>query len=149
MKIGYARESTTKAEQDQALAWQIQRLQQAGCDRVLFDRESGASKKRPGYKELIQLIKAGVAKEVVICSVSRLGRSQRQVLDAIELMLEKDVLLRSLDGIVDLTTPAGRANFSIQVVFAQLEREIIQERIKSGYDGMRANKMPIRAPFGY
>ncbi|MBW4469182.1 MAG: recombinase family protein [Stenomitos rutilans HA7619-LM2] len=149
MILGYARESTLKAEQDQALAWQIQRLQRYGCDRILTDRMSGASKKRPGYKELLALIDSDNVTEVVVCSVTRLGRSTRQMVDAIDLFAEKKVKFTSLDGKIDIDTASGRANVQMQAVFAQLERELIQERINAGYDGIRANRMPIHAPFGY
>ncbi|MBW4692290.1 MAG: recombinase family protein [Lyngbya sp. HA4199-MV5] len=149
MKCGYARESTLKSEQNQALAWQIQRLQRYGCDRILTDRMSGASKQRPGYKELLALIEAGNVKEVVVCSLTRLGRSTRQMVDAIDLFAERKVKFTSLDGKIDIDTASGRANVQMQAVFAQLERELIQERINAGYDGIRANKMPIHAPFGY
>jgi len=146
---GYARESTLLASQDNALEWQIERLKRYGCDRILIDRMSGASNKRPGYNELLQLVEAGVVKQVVICSMARLGRNIIQVQNAIELFIRKDVRLVALDSSIDLSTAAGRAQVNLQAVFAQLERELIQERVKAGYEGVREKRRAIRAPFGY
>lgn len=149
MRIGYARESTTKQVQDQALEWQIKRLQAIGCDRILSDRMSGASTKRPGYRELVKLVEDGRATEVVVCSLSRLGRSLLKIQEFIDLCLKKGVKLTTLDGMIDLNTAPGRANVQLQAVFAELERGLISERITAGYEGIRAARRPIHAPFGY
>lgn len=149
MKIGYARESTSKKTQDQPLEWHIDRLKRHGCDRIFIDRASGASKKRSGYNEMMGLVEAGVATEIVVTSLKRFGRSVPEIYRAIELILEKGIKFTMLDGSVDFTTAVGRANFGIQAVAAQMERELIAERISSGYEWMRSQKIPIHAPFGY
>lgn len=149
MIVGYARESTTKEEQDQALAWQVERLERYGCERVFVDRKSGASRNRPAYNEMLELLKAGQVTKLVACNLTRVGRSRRMVEDLIDLCLEKNVVFVSLDGSVDLSTAAGRAAVALQSVFGQLERELIAERIKAGYEGIRDKKQPIHAPFGY
>ena len=149
MITGYARESTLLNTQDNALEWQVERLKRYGCDRIFIDRMSGASAKRPGYNEMMGLVEAGVITEVVTCSMSRLGRSVIQVQAAIDLFIKKKVKLTALDSSIDLSTAAGRAQVNLQAVFAQLERELIQERVKAGYEGVREQRRAIRAPFGY
>jgi len=146
---GYGRESTLLSTQDNALEWQVERLKRYGCDRIFIDRMSGASAKRPGYNEMMGLVEAGVITEVVTCSMSRLGRSVIQVQAAIDLFIKKKVKLTALDSSIDLSTAAGRAQVNLQAVFAQLERELIQERVKAGYEGVREQRRAIRAPFGY
>ncbi len=48
---------------------------------------------------------------------------------------------------IDTTSPAGRALFTMISAFAQFERDIISERVKSGIDRARAQgKRPGRPP---
>lgn len=149
MKIGYARESTKLESQDQALGYQIERLKRYGCDHVYIDRESGASSKRRGYNEMLALVKAGQVREVVVCAVSRLGRSVIGIQGAIDLFVQRGVKFTTLDGAIDLGTPSGRANMQMQGVWAELERELIRERILNGWEGVRHLKKAVNPPFGY
>ena len=47
-------------------------------------------------------------------------------------LLERDISLVSLKENLDMTTPAGRAMFGMMCVFAEMEREIISERVTAG-----------------
>lgn len=149
MKLGYARESTNKRSQDQPLEWHMEKLKRYGCEKIFVDRASGASKNRPGYNELLSMVSAGTATEVVVTNLKRFGRSVPEIYRGIDIILSKNVKFTLLDGSLDLSTAIGRANFGLQAVSAQMERELIIERINAGYDWVRANKYPIHAPFGY
>jgi DNA invertase Pin-like site-specific DNA recombinase len=48
----------------------------------------------------------------------------------------------SLTEALDLTTPAGRAMAGLLAVFAELEREILRERIRAGLAHARLNGKP-------
>ena len=67
--IGYARVSSTS----QNLDTQMDALQQAGCDKIFTDKDSGAKSSRPGWDDLLGYIRAGDT--LVITELSRMSRS--------------------------------------------------------------------------
>lgn len=146
---GYVRESTTKESQDQPLEWHTTKLQRYGCTRIFTDRASGASRNRPAYNEMLALVERGDICEVVVSSLKRFGRSVAQIYQGVELIQSKGCKFTILDGSHDLSTAIGRAAFGLDALLAQLDRDLIQERINDGYQHMRENKIPLRGPFGY
>jgi len=61
VRIGYARVSTTKTEQDLSIEGQEQQLLAAGCDRVIVERASAYRGRRPGWYELWSFVASGLA----------------------------------------------------------------------------------------
>ena len=90
MKIGYARVST--AQQD--LTLQIEALKQAGCERVFAEKLSGASRDRPKLNQMLKSLTHG--DEVIICRLSRLGRSLRDLLNITDEISQSGAKFRSL-----------------------------------------------------
>ena len=64
---------------------------------------------------------------------------------------ERGKSLIVLDPELDLTTRWGRAIAGVLIIFAELEREMIKDRVKSGYDSRRAEGRysGLQFPFGY
>jgi putative DNA-invertase from lambdoid prophage Rac len=52
----------------------------------------------------------------------------------------------SLNEALDLTTPAGRAMAALLAVFAALEREILQQRVRAGLSHARQNGQRLGRP---
>lgn len=52
----------------------------------------------------------------------------------------------SLTEALDLTTPAGRAMAGLLAVFAEFEREILQERVRAGLAHARQNGKRLGRP---
>jgi len=52
----------------------------------------------------------------------------------------------SLTEALDLTTPAGRAMAGLLAVFAEFEREILQERVRAGLAQARRNGQRLGRP---
>ncbi|MFR1837426.1 MAG: recombinase family protein, partial [Turicibacter sanguinis] len=70
---------------------------------------------------------------VIVYRLDRLSRSQRDTLYLIEEMfLPNQVEFISISETIDTSTPFGRAMIGVMSVFAQLERETITERLRSG-----------------
>jgi DNA invertase Pin-like site-specific DNA recombinase len=87
---------------------------------------------------------------VMAWSVDRLGRSLQDLVTLLSELhaLEIDLFLHQQG--VDTTTPAGKALFQMMGVFAEFERAIIRERVKSGLErakaqGTRLGRRPIDA----
>ena len=113
---------------------------------------SGANgrEKRPAFDKLLKDATARQFDLVAAWSVDRLGRSLQHLVAFLgELHALKIDLYLHQQGI-DTTTPAGKAMFQMMGVFAEFERAMIQERVKSGLarakaSGQRLGRPPVAA----
>lgn len=87
--------------------------------------------KRPGYAELIEAIDSGRATAVYAYSLSRLGRSTKQLIDLAERCKSREVPIRCLADSVDTSTASGIMLYTILGAVATFEAEIAQERIRA------------------
>ena len=90
MLVGYARVST----QDQKLELQRDALAGAGCEKIFEDKASGVKAARPGLTEAVAFMRSGDT--LVIWKLSRLGRSLKQLIEAVQMLQDKGIELRSL-----------------------------------------------------
>lgn len=132
MKFGYARISTT----DQNLEMQIVQLNKFGVEKIFSDKMTGKNMDRPEFKRLIDQLRSGDI--LVVYSLSRLGRKTKDLIGLIEELNEKEITLVSLKENIDTNSPMGRAMIGMISVFAELEREIITERVREGVKTARA-----------
>ncbi|MHB8391876.1 MAG: recombinase family protein [Acidobacteriaceae bacterium] len=112
---------------------------------------SGKNLKRPGMKQMIEDVEAGLTDVVVVWKLDRLSRRQIDVLHLIEdVFAPHKVGFRSATESFDTTTPAGMAMLGMLAVFAQLERATIIERTTFGYtQRISEGKWAGSAPYGY
>lgn len=130
--IGYARVSTD----EQATEAQEIELRAVGCDVIVQEHGSGASRARPALLKLLRDISAGDT--VVVVRIDRLARSVSHLLEVIEGLTEKGVHFRSLRDPIDTTTPQGMFSLQVLGAVAQLERSLISERTKAGIKAAKA-----------
>lgn len=111
---------------------------------------TGANTERPALNEFLE--KAGSYDAVVVYKIDRFSRSQKDMLNMIEILKEKGCKFVSIQENFDTSTPLGMAMLGILAAFAQLEREQIKERMSLGRRG-RTKKGLWRAgsnvPTGY
>lgn len=105
---------------------------------------------RPAFGRLCQDAMAGKFDLIAAWSVDRLGRSVLHLAQFVEDMRGAGVGLFFLKQGLDSETPTGRAMLGMCSVFAELEREIIRERIHSGLaraksKGKRLGRKPVSA----
>ncbi|HEX4050586.1 MAG TPA: recombinase family protein [Steroidobacteraceae bacterium] len=95
---------------------------------------SGAKgrEQRPAFDRMCRDAVAGKFDIVAAWSVDRLGRSVLHLAQFVEEMRAAGVGLFLLKQGIDSETSTGRAMLSMCATFAELEREIIRERIHSG-----------------
>ena len=132
--IGYARVSTR--EDRQVLDRQLDALTAAGCERVFKDRLGGAAADRPGLAACLDYLRNGDV--LTVLDLDRLGRRARELIGLIEDLEKRGVAFRALNSPMDTTTPAGRAFLQIQAAFAEMERNLIRQRINEGLAAARA-----------
>ena len=133
MKLGYARCSTL----DQNLDWQIDALTKEGCDRIFQEKFTGTRKDRPELLRLMDMLREGDT--VIICELTRLSRSVKDLFDLVEQVEKAGANIKSLkEPWLDTTTPQGRLLFTIFSGVSQFERELIRERTMEGLASARA-----------
>ena len=97
------------------------------------DGYSGATLERPAMQKLISDAQNRLITHVCVYKLDRLSRSQKDTLHLIEdIFLPNDVAFISVQESFNTATAFGRAVVGILSVFAQLERENIYERTRSG-----------------
>jgi DNA invertase Pin-like site-specific DNA recombinase len=132
--IGYARVSTR--EDRQLLDRQLDALRAAGCERIFDDRMTGIQADRPGLIACLDHLRTGDV--LVVLDLDRLGRRAHDLIGLIEDLEKRGVAFKALNSPMDTTTPAGRAFLQIQAAFAEMERNLIRQRVKEGLASARA-----------
>jgi len=121
-----------------------------GWDVVAVFRDDGISgakgrDKRPGLDALMKGIARREFDMVASWSVCRLGRSLQHLVGLLGDLNAKGIdLYLHIQGI-DTSTPSGRAMFQMLGVFAELERSLISERVKTALARVRLEK-PLGRP---
>lgn len=95
------------------------------------DRITGSSDRRKELDRLIGDARMGKFKVIVIYALDRLARDTRFLLNLIHELNGYGVTLISLRESIDLGTPVGRAVLQILGSIAELEKNLISERIKT------------------
>lgn len=130
------------------------------CKREIFEGEykvyidrgfSGSNTNRPAFENMIEDISNGIITKVVVYKLDRISRSIIDFASIIQLFKKHNVEFQSSTEKFDTSTPMGNAMLNITMVFAQLERETIQKRIKDNYysRGKKGFYMGGRAPYGF
>ena len=141
---GYARVST----EEQLLDRQLDMLNKYGVDYIFSEKITGTRRERPELQNLLEVLQKGDT--VVIESLSRLGRSTKNLIELMELFNEKGVNLVSLKESINTTTPTGKLLFTLISAISQFERDCLAERTKEGLAAARARGRkggrPITSP---
>lgn len=111
---------------------------------------SGSTASRPQLDALLTDLRAGRIKTIVVYKLDRLGRSLTNLLDLLAEFRNRKVRLISISDGLDSQTdnPMSRAFWRLLGVFAELEREIIRERVISGLARARASGKKLGRPAG-
>lgn len=112
---------------------------------------SGKDTNRPGFEKMMEDIKLGKIKRVIVYKLDRISRSILDFTGMMELFQKYDVEFISSTEKFDTSTPIGRAMLNICIVFAQLERETIQKRVTDAYysRNKKGFYMGGRIPYGF
>jgi site-specific DNA recombinase len=151
MRLGYARVSTRQQADTEALDQQINRLQKAGAEKILYDIESGRKDTRKNFNQLINLAKNGVVTEIIVTRLDRLGRNVISIHRTIEGLQKAGVKLTILDSpLGDTNSAFGWLTINNIAGLAEFESRLLSERISHGTDYYRSNlKYFGKPPFGY
>lgn len=94
---------------------------------------SGKNMKRPEFQRMLEDVKNGKIQRVVVYRLDRLSRSIVDFAQIWDTLNACHVSFTSVSEKFDTESPVGRAMIYIIMIFAQLERETISERVKDNY----------------
>ena len=125
-------------------------VQQRGWEfqQLYSDRASGAKEKRPGLNALMADARRGLFDVVVVWRFDRFARSVKQLVLALEEFRALGIDFVSHQESLDSSTPMGRAMFTIIAAIAELERNIIRERVVAGLNYAHTNGTRSGKPVG-
>ncbi len=147
MIYGYARCSTNESLQD--IDRQVRELKQQGAEEKTIYREyeSGTKVNRIELQKLLDIVKPGDT--ILATEVSRITRSTKQLCDIIELAKNRKIKLVLGTFVVDCRKeldPMTEGMLKMMGVFAELERNMISQRVKSGMENAKAKGKTIGRP---
>jgi DNA invertase Pin-like site-specific DNA recombinase len=150
MRIGiYARVST----KDQSCELQVRDLR-AYCAARGFDLtreyvdvgQSGAKDSRPELNKLMDDGRKRQFDAIVVWRFDRFARSTKHLLTALEEFRSLGIQFISYQENIDTSSALGQALFTIVSAVAQLERDLIRERVSAGIRNARANGKKLGRP---
>src|ERR1700726_318500 len=150
MRIGiYARVST----KDQSCELQVRDLR-AYCAARGFDLvreyvdvgQSGAKDSRPELNKLMDDARKRQFDAIVVWRFDRFARSTKHLLTALEEFRSLGIQFISYQENIDTSSALGQALFTIVSAVAQLERDLIRERVSAGIRNARVNGKKFGRP---
>ena len=127
-KIGYIRVST----EHQETARQQEIMGGYQVDRIFSEKLSGANADRPQLHAMLDYVREGDT--LYIESISRLGRSTKDLLNIIDTLTEKGVTLVSNKENIDTDTPSGKFMLTVFAALSHLECEHLKQRQREGIE---------------
>lgn len=112
---------------------------------------SGKNTDRPAFQEMMADIAAGKIRRVIVYRLDRISRSVLDFASVIDVFQKHGVDFVSTMEKFDTGTPIGKAMLMIVMIFAQLERETIQQRVIDAYSSRskRGFYMGGKVPYGF
>lgn len=145
----YARVST----KDQSCELQLRDLRAYCAARGFSDLreyidigESGAKDSRPQLNELMAAARKRHFDAVIVWRFDRFARSTKHLLLALEEFRSLGIQFMSYQENIDTCSPLGQALFTIVAAVAQLERDLIRERVSAGIRNARASGKQLGRP---
>ena len=134
--IGYARVSSKTSQQTDS---QVMKLKESGCELVFEETVSTrkAEKERPELVKCLASLRKGDTLKLV--SLSRLGRTQREVINRLHELQAEGIHVVTLDGLINTEAMGKFAPLFIGLLTGlnEVERELIQERTQASVDYRR------------
>ena len=107
---------------------------------------SGTKDSRPALNELMDAAKKRRFDTVLVWRFDRFARSTKHLILALEEFRNLGIDFISYQENIDTSSPLGSAIFTIISAVAQLERDIIAERVKAGLRRARENGKKLGRP---
>lgn len=131
----YTRVSTSDQSCERQIAELTAYVNRAGLEIVATVKEtaSGTKNDRTERKKVMELARKGLINMILVTELSRWGRSTPDLRTTIEELASRQVAVRALNGPdLDIFTAQGKLMLNLLSAISEFERDLLQERIKSG-----------------
>lgn len=131
----YARQSINKKDSI-SIELQIEKCTLIAENNYKIYQDKGFSGKninRPAFKDLMYDVEKGIISKIIVYKLDRFSRSITDFCNIWEKLKQKNVEFISINENFDTSSPIGKAMLHILMIFAELERETIAERVKDNY----------------
>jgi len=145
----YARVSTTDQSTDSQLLDLRRYTRERGWTifkEYVDEGVSGTKDSRPALNQLMNDARKRRFSMVLVWRFDRFARSTRHLINALEEFKNLGVDFVSFQENIDTSSPLGSAIFTIISAVAQLERDIIAERVKAGLRRAKENGKTLGRP---
>ena len=126
MNIAYVRVSTVEQNESR----QIEGLDKYKIDKWFKEKVSAKDTNRPELKKMLDYAREGDI--IYVWDFSRLARSTKDLLELVELMESKGIILKSIKENLDTSTPTGKLMLTMIGAINEFERANLLERQKEG-----------------
>jgi len=117
---------------------------------IFNETGSGVRLDRAERRKVMALAQARQIDAVLVTELSRWGRSTTDLLATLKELEARRVSVVALNGMTfDLATPHGRMMATVLAGIAEFERELIQERIRSGVAAAKARGKQLGRQAGH
>ncbi len=108
--------------------------------------QSGAKDSRPELNKLMDDARKRQFDAIIVWRFDRFARSTKHLLLALEEFRSLGIQFISYNENLDTSSPLGQALFTIVSAVAQLERDLIRERVTAGIRNAQANGKKLGRP---
>ena len=112
----------------------------------IFQEQESTRKTRPIQWDLYNRLLRKEFDGLVIYKFDRWARSTKELIEHMERLIDKGIMIYSYSENLDLSTSMGKAMLTIISAFAQLERDIIRERTLAGLARAKAQGKKLGRP---
>lgn len=126
MDVAYIRVSTVEQNEQR----QIDAMQMYNIEKWFIEKVSGKDTNRPQLKAMLDYVREGDT--IHVHDFSRLARSTKDLLDIVERLNSKGVVLVSNKENIDSSTPTGKLMLTMIGAIAEFERTNLLERQREG-----------------
>lgn len=149
MKVAiYARVSTDEQTVDNQIIPLKQYCERMGWGYEIFTETESSRKTRPIQWDLYNRLLRKEFDGLVIYKFDRWARSTTELVEHMNKLVDKGVIIYSYTDNIDISTSMGKAMLTIISAFAQLERDIIRERTIAGLRRAKAQGKTLGYPKG-
>ena len=122
--------------------------QRMGWEYDIVTETESTRKTRPKQWDLYNRLLRKEYDGLLIYKFDRWARSTRELIEHIENLTAKGVMIYSYTENIDLSSSMGRAMLTMLSAFAQLERDLIRERTIAGLKRAKAQGKTLGRPKG-
>ena len=109
---------------------------------------SGGKESRPGFNKLLDDMRNGKIKTVIVYKLDRIGRSLIHLLKLFEEFKNRKINFISVTQNINTSAPEGKMFLRMLMVLAEYERELIVNRINDGLTRAKASGIKLGRPKG-